>query len=98
MSVLGSLLLGALLLALVLGGVGLALAMVRAASAPHPAAPVNCGDCRFMVPRARVYRRETLEDDDGVVRYLCEQRRIEVTPISPRCAQGKSRTRLTREP
>lgn len=98
MSVLGSLLLGAFLLALVLGGVGLALAMVRAASRPHPAAPANCGDCRFMVPRARIYRRETLEDDDGVVRYLCEQRWIEVTPVSPRCSLGKSRTVVTREP
>lgn len=98
MSLLGPLLLGAFLLALAIVGLMLALAMARAASRPHPAAPVNCGDCRFMVPRARVYKRETLEDADGIVPYLCQQRWIEVTPVSPRCSLGKSRTLVTREP
>jgi len=98
MGVLGPVLLSAFVLALVLAGLALALAMARAASRPHPAAPRDCGDCIFMVPRARVYKRETLEDDDGIVHYLCQQRWIEVTPVSPRCSLGKSRTLVTREP
>ena len=98
MSLLGPFLLGIFLLALALAGVGLALAMARAASRPHSAPPENCGDCRFMVPRAKVYKRETLEDADGIVPYICQQRWIEVTPVSPRCSLGKSRTLVTREP
>ncbi len=76
----------------------LALVALRRASQPRPALPENCGDCIFMVPRARVYKRETLEDADGIVHYLCQQRWIEVTPYSPRCELGKSRTRLTTVP
>jgi hypothetical protein len=75
-----------------------ALVALRRASRPRPALPENCGDCIFMVPRAKVYKRETLEDDDGIVRYLCEQRWIEITPYSPRCELGKSKTRLTTVP
>ena len=71
---------------------------LRRASRPRPALPQNCGDCIFMVPRAKIYKRETLEDDDGIVRYLCQQRWIEVTPYSPRCELGKSKTRLTTVP
>ena len=71
---------------------------LRRANRPRPALPANCGDCVFMVPRARVYKRETLEDADGIVHYLCEQRWIEITPYSPRCELGKSKTRLTTVP
>ncbi|MEA2661459.1 MAG: hypothetical protein QOH08_1031 [Chloroflexota bacterium] len=75
-----------------------ALVALRRASRPRPALPENCGDCVFMIPRAKVYKRETLEDADGIVRYLCQQRWIEVTPYSPRCELGKSKTRLTTVP
>jgi hypothetical protein len=75
-----------------------ALAALRRASRPRPAPPENCGDCVFMIPRAKVYKRETLEDADGIVHYLCQQRWIEITPYSPRCELGKSRTRLTTVP
>ena len=85
----------ALLAAIALAG---AFAALRRASRPRPALPLNCGDCVFMAPRAKVYKRETLEDADGVVQYLCQQRWIEVTPYSPRCELGKSRTRLTSIP
>ena len=85
----------ALLTAVALVG---ALAALRRASRPRPALPENCGDCLFMLPRAKVYKRETLEDADGIVRYLCQQRWIEVTPYSPRCELGKSKTRLTTVP
>ena len=85
----------ALLAAIALAG---AFAALRRASRPRPALPLNCGDCVFMAPRAKVYKRETLEDEDGVVHYLCQQRWIEVTPYSPRCELGKSRTRLTTIP
>jgi len=71
---------------------------LRRASRPRPALPINCGDCRFMIPRAKIYKRETLEDADGIVHYLCQQRWIEVTPFSPRCELGKSKTRLTTVP
>lgn len=47
---------------------------------PRPALPINCGDCYFMVPRNRYLHRETVEDPDGVVRYICTKRFIEVTP------------------
>jgi hypothetical protein len=76
----------------------LALVALRRASRPRPALPENCGDCVFMIPRAKVYKRETLEDADGIVQYLCQQRWIEITPYSPRCELGKSRTRLTTVP
>ena len=85
----------ALLTAVALVG---AFAALRRASRPRPALPENCGDCLFMLPRAKVYKRETLEDADGIVRYLCQQRWIEVTPYSPRCELGKSKTRLTTVP
>jgi hypothetical protein len=75
-----------------------ALVAVRRASRPRPALPENCGDCVFMIPRAKVFKRETLEDADGIVQYLCQQRWIEITPYSPRCELGKSRTRLTTVP
>ena len=52
----------------------------------------------YMIPRAKVYRRETLEDVDGIVHYLCQKRWIEVTPVSPRCELGKSKTRTTTVP
>jgi hypothetical protein len=74
---------------------GLALRAARHMTASRPALPVNCGDCVYMLPRAKVYKRETLEDDDGVVRYLCQQRWIEITPNSPWCELGKSKTRTT---
>ena len=85
----------ALLAAIALAG---ALGALRRANRPRPALPENCGDCVFMLPRAKVYRRETLEDADGIVHYLCQQRWIEVTPYSPRCELGKSKTRLTTVP
>ena len=74
----------------------LAIAAARRMSRPRPALPVNCGDCVHMLPRARVYKRETLEDPaDGLVHYLCQERWIEVTPNSPWCELGKSKTRTT---
>ena len=76
----------------------LALAALRRANRPRPALPENCGDCVFMIPRAKIYKRETLEEADGLVHYLCQQRWIEITPYSPRCELGKSRTRLTTVP
>ncbi|MGH2450764.1 MAG: hypothetical protein ACRDGE_05755 [Candidatus Limnocylindria bacterium] len=87
----------ALLFLLALAALAFALAMARQASRPRPALPDNCGDCHFMVPRAKVYRRETIEDADGLIHYLCQQRWIEVTPYSPRCALGRSKTKTTRE-
>ena len=75
-----------------------ALVALRRATRPRAALPVNCGDCIYMVPRAKVYKRETLEDLDGIVHYLCQQRWIEITPYSPRCELGKSKTRTTTVP
>jgi hypothetical protein len=72
---------------------GFALVVARNASKPRPALPLNCGDCVFMIPRAKVYRRETIENADGVIDYLCEKRWIEITPYSPRCELGRSKTR-----
>lgn len=86
------------LVILALAGLAFGLAVMRAANRPRPALPANCGDCVFMVPRARVYKRETLEDADGVVHYLCEKRWIEITPYSPKCELGRSRTRTTTVP
>ncbi len=83
---------------LALAGLAFALVVMKNANRPRPAAPLNCGDCVFMVPRARVYKRETLEDADGLVHYLCEKRWIEVTPVSPRCELGRSKTRTTTVP
>ena len=79
-------------------GLAFAVAAMRAANRPRPALPTNCGDCVYMIPRAKIYRRETLEDLDGVVHYLCQQRWIEITPYSPRCELGKSKTRTTTVP
>ncbi|MBI2983978.1 MAG: hypothetical protein HYY42_07380, partial [Chloroflexi bacterium] len=73
----------------------LAIAAARRMSRPRPAFPANCGDCMFMLPRAKVYKRETIEDDDGLIHYLCQQRWIEITPNSPWCELGKSKTRTT---
>lgn len=73
----------------------LALAAARRMTRPRPALPINCGDCVYMLPRAKVYKRETIEDEDGLIHYLCQQRWIEVTPSSPRCELGKSKTRTT---
>ncbi len=86
------------LFALALAGLAFALVAARAAHRPRPALPVNCGDCVYMIPRAKVYKRETIEDLDGVVHYLCQQRWIEITPYSPRCELGKSKTRTTTVP
>lgn len=85
---------------MVLAVIGLlfALAVIKNANRPRPALPLDCGDCVFMLPRAKVYRRETIEDDDGLIHYLCQQRWIEVTPNSPRCALGRSKTRTTQQP
>ena len=83
---------------LALAGLALGLVVMKNASRPRPALPANCGDCRFMIPRAKVYKRETLEDADGIVHYLCEKRWIEVTPVSPWCELGKSKTRTTSIP
>ena len=47
---------------LALAGFAFALAVARYANRPRPALPDNCGDCVYMLPRAKVYRRETLED------------------------------------
>ena len=94
----GIVIVAAVLVVLAAGALGFALVALRRASRPRPALPVNCGDCIFMVPRAKVYKRETLEDADGIVHYLCEQRWIEITPYSPRCELGKSKTRLTTVP
>jgi hypothetical protein len=87
-----------ILLVLALAGLALALVAARAARAPRPALPLNCGDCVFMIQRAKVYRRETIEDEDGLIHYLCQQRWIEITPYSPRCSLGRSKTRTTTEP
>ena len=86
------------LIILALAGLAFGIAAMRAANRPHPALPINCGDCVFMLPRARVYKRETLEDADGIVHYLCQKRWIEVTPLSPRCELGKSKTLTTTVP
>lgn len=94
----GIVILAAALAVITVVALGFALVALRRASRPRPALPENCGDCIFMLPRAKVYKRETLEDVDGIVHYLCQQRWIEVTPYSPRCDLGKSRTRLTAAP
>ena len=94
----GIVILAAALAVITVIALGFALVALRRASRPRPALPENCGDCIFMLPRAKVYKRETLEDADGIVHYLCQQRWIEVTPYSPRCDLGKSRTRLTAAP
>ena len=83
---------------LALIGLAFALVAMRNASKPRPALPLNCGDCHFMIPRAKVYKGETLEDADGLVHYLCEKRWIEVTPVSPRCELGRSKTLTTNVP
>lgn len=83
---------------LALAGLAFGLMVLRAADRPRPALPANCGDCVFMLPRAKVYKRETLEDADGIVHYLCEKRWIEVTPYSPKCELGRSKSRTTRVP
>ncbi len=83
---------------LALAGLALGLVVLRNANRPRPALPANCGDCMFMILRAKVYKRETLEDADGIVHYLCEKRWIEIAPYSPRCDLGKSKTRTTTIP
>ena len=85
----------AAVLLIALAALVIALAAARRMARPRPALPENCGDCIYMIPRAKVYKRETLEDADGVVHYLCQQRWIEVTPYSERCDLGKSKTRTT---
>jgi hypothetical protein len=71
------------------------LVVARQGNRPRPARPLNCGDCAFMVPRAKVYRRDTIEDPrDGVIHYLCQKRWIEVTPVSPWCELGRSKSRV----
>jgi hypothetical protein len=94
----GIVLLIALLVIVAVAGLVFALAVIRAANRPRAALPANCGDCEFMLLRAKVYRRETLEDVDGLVHYLCQKRWIEITPYSPRCELGRSKTRTTTVP
>ena len=94
----GIVILAVVLAALAAAALVFALVALRRANRPRPALPVNCGDCIFMIPRAKVYKRETLEEADGLVHYLCQQRWIEITPYSPRCELGKSKTRLTTVP
>ena len=94
----GIVILAAILAGLAAGALLVALVALRRANRPRPALPVNCGDCVFMIPRAKIYKRETLEDADGIVHYLCQQRWIEITPYSPTCELGRSRTRLTTVP
>ncbi len=84
-----------LFVVLAVAALGVALVAARKASRPRPALPVNCGDCVFMVPRGKVYRRETIEEADGLVHYLCEKRWIEITPYSPRCELGRSKSKTT---
>ncbi|HEY4658312.1 MAG TPA: hypothetical protein VIH11_02275 [Gemmatimonadaceae bacterium] len=86
--------LAVLLIALLLA-LAFAFRAARRMTKPRPALPIDCGDCVFMLPRAKVYKRETLEEADGLVHYLCQQRWIEVTPNSPWCELGKSKTRTT---
>jgi hypothetical protein len=85
----------ALILVFAVAALAVAMVAARRMARPRPAAPENCGDCVYMLPRAKVYKRETLEDEDGVVHYLCQQRWIEVTPYTERCELGKSKTRRT---
>jgi hypothetical protein len=85
----------AILIVAIVAAMVLAIRAARRMSRPRPALPVNCGDCVYMLPRAKVYKRETIEDEDGIVHYLCQQRWIEVTPYSPWCELGKSKTRTT---
>lgn len=87
-----------ILVAAVIGALVVAVGAARRMARPRPALPMDCGDCVYMLPRAKVYRRETLEDADGLVHYLCQQRWIEVTPASPWCELGKSKTRTTAVP
>lgn len=98
MGTFGLIAIGVFVLALCAAGIVFAMALIRASNRPRPALPANCGDCRFMVPKARIYKRETLEDEDGLVYYLCQQRWIEVTPVSPRCSLGKSKSLRTSVP
>lgn len=84
-----------ILIVAIVAGLVFAIAAARRMARPRPALPVNCGDCVYMLPRAKVYKRETIEDEDGIVHYLCQQRWIEVTPNSPWCELGKSKTRTT---
>ena len=94
----GTFLVVAFVVVLAVAGLLFALAVIKNANRPRPALPLDCGDCVFMIPRAKVYRRETIEDNDGLIHYLCQQRWIEVTPVSPRCALGRSKTRTTSQP
>src|SRR5437867_1405758 len=87
-----------LLLVLALASLALALVADRASRRRRPTLPATCADCIYMMPSAKVYKRETIEDLDGVVHYLCQQRWIEITPYSPRCELGKSKTRTTTVP
>lgn len=94
----GAIIVVAVIAVAMVAALAFAAAALRRANRPRPALPTNCGDCRFMIPSAKVYKRETLEDADGIVHYLCQQRWIEVTPYSPRCALGKSKTLVTTIP
>ncbi len=86
---------GAILILAAFAALVIALNAARRMTRPRPALPENCGDCIYMLPRAKVYKRETLEHADGLVHYLCQQRWIEVTPYSERCELGKSKTATT---
>jgi hypothetical protein len=83
------------LAALAGAGLGVGVIVAKQGSRPRPALPLNCGDCEFMVPRAKVYHRDTIEDArDGAVHYLCQKRWIEITPVSPWCDLGRSKSRM----
>lgn len=84
-----------LILVFAVAALAVAVLAARRMERPRAAPPENCGDCVHMLPRAKVYRRETLEDEGGVVHYLCQQRWIEVTPYTERCELGRSKTRTT---
>lgn len=85
-----------LLFLALLASVGLVLGIhaARAANHPRPALPLNCGDCAFMVAKAKLYHYDQIEDPDGVIHYLCQKRWIEVTPVSPWCDLGRSKSRV----
>src|SRR5439155_22486072 len=84
----------AVLIVVSIAALGFALVVARSASRPRPAIPLNCGDCVFMIPRAKVYRQEAIEDADGLVHYLCENRWMEIPPHSQRCDIGRRQTSI----
>ena len=47
-----------------------------------------------MIARAKIYKRDTIEEADGLIHYLCQKRWIEITPASPWCTLGQSKSRV----